>query len=155
MRSLKLSRQVQSLKALISRTQSATATDIEIQSHWAKYLCILVAGFLENAISDVYADFCTRASSVNVANFASATLSRIKNPKTSRFIEVATTFNRTWGEELKQFVEDDGRKEAINSIMANRHHIAHGRGSNITVARVKEYFEKSIDVIEFIEDQCS
>jgi len=51
------------------------------------------------------------------------------------------------------YIDQDGRKEAINSIIKNRHHIAHGRDSNVTVGTVRGYFDKIIEVIEFIEDQ--
>jgi len=38
--------------------------------------------------------------------------------------------------------------------MNNRHQIAHGKETAISVSRVREYFESSIDAIEFIEEQC-
>lgn len=154
MNNRELTRQVQTLKALIGKTEIVSGGDIEAQSHWAKYVCVLAAGFLENALAEVYADFCRRAASHAVANFASTALGRIHNPKTQAFIEVTQSFNKSWAENLEVFIRDDGRREAINSIMANRHLIAHGRDSGITMARVKEYFSKSLDVIEFIEQQC-
>jgi hypothetical protein len=48
----------------------------------------------------------------------------------------------------------DGRRDAINSIIANRHQIAHGETSRITLLRLKDYFSKAVQVLEFIEDQC-
>ena len=51
-------------------------------------------------------------------------------------------------------MDEEGRKDAIDSIMANRHLIAHGKNSGISLVRVKDYLEKSIEVIEFIENQC-
>lgn len=154
MNNRELTRQVQALKGLIERTRTACGDDLEMQSHWAKYLCVLVAGFLENSLNEVYSDFCRRAASKPVANFAMSALSRIQNPKTNAFIEVATAFNKGWGAAIEAFLEDGGRKEAINSIMSNRHQIAHGRDSTITVARVNEYFLKCVGVVEFVEDQC-
>ena len=38
--------------------------------------------------------------------------------------------------------------------MNNRHQIVHGKQSGITIARVKQYIEKSIEVVIFIENQC-
>ncbi len=98
---------------------------------------MLSAGFLENALCEIYGDFCKRAASEHVANFANNSLSRIQNPKTNRFIETASSFKKSWGENLEAFTEEDGRKEAIDFIMANRHLIAHGKISNISVAQVK------------------
>ncbi len=77
-----------------------------------------------------------------------------RNPRAQRFVETANAFKSEWGEELEKFLGENGRKDAIDAIMANRHLIAHGQDAGITVARVKEYLEKCIQVLEFIEVQC-
>ncbi len=125
-----------------------------MRSHWAKYLCILSAGFLENAIEEVYGDFVRVAASKPVADYATSVLSRIQNPNATRFIEVARSFRQDWGVALEAYVNQDGRREAINSIMKNRHEIAHGKYSGITIAQIRDYFDKAVEVVEFIEHQC-
>ena len=37
--------------------------------------------------------------------------------------------------------------------MAIRHQIAHGKDVGATIARITEYFEKAVEVLEFIETQ--
>ena len=81
-------------------------------------------------------------------------LARIQNPKISKFLEVAGSFRVEWKDQLETFVNDGGRREAVNSIMSNRHLIAHGKDSTISLVQVKEYLAKSVEVIEFIEAQC-
>ena len=81
-------------------------------------------------------------------------LSRTQNPKAARFIETAQAFKKIWGEELEAFMNQEGRKDAIDPIMNNRHLIAHGKDSGITVARANDYLKKCVEVIEFIETQC-
>lgn len=154
MKNREVVRQTQSLQALVKKSQVATGGDIEIQAHWAKYLCVLAAGLLENTLVELYGDYCRKAASPAVANFSVAALGRIQNPKSQAFIDVSAAFNKAWGTALESFIEEDGRKEAINSIMANRHLIAHGRSSGITIARVSEYLGKVLDVFEFVEKQC-
>ena len=153
MRSRELSRQYNRLKSLFSKINTITADDMEVQSHWAKYLCVLSAGFLENAIKDLYGNYCSKCANQYVANFAVKSLDRIQNPKADAFLKTAGSFNSIWKDALEKFIEDEGRKEAINSIMSNRHLIAHGKDSNISLVRIKEYLSKSIEVIEYIEDQ--
>lgn len=154
MKSLELHKQYQKIINLIEKTKSIN--DIELQGHWGRYLCVLVAGFLENAISEVYLEFVTQSSSPQVAQYTISTLSKIQNPKTDKFIETASRFKKEWGEQLNTFFKEDvSRKTSIDSIMQTRHEIAHGKNTGITVIRVKEYFEKSIEVIEFIESQCN
>jgi hypothetical protein len=153
MRNRELSQQHNRLKTLISKTEIITAGDMEAISHWAKYLCVLSAGFLENSIQELYGKYCSNCANPNVTSFAVKALNRIQNPKASTFLEVAGSFKEKWRYDLEKFIEDEGRKEAINSIMSNRHLIAHGKDTSISLARIKEYLKKSVEVIEFIEDQ--
>lgn len=154
MKSRELSRQHLRLKTLISKTDTITAGDMEAQSHWAKYLCVLSAGFLENSIRELYGKYCTNCANPHVARFAGKALSRIHNPKVAAFLEVAGSFKSKWKDDLEVFIDDGGRKEAINSIMSNRHLIAHGKDTSISLVRIKEYLSKSVEVVEFIENQC-
>lgn len=156
MKNQQLSFQLQQIRSLIQRTNEATGGNIELQGHWGKYLCVLAAGFLENAISALYIDFVDQASGKPVANFASDHLRKIQNPKSIRFVETARAFKEEWAKELENFFEQNkDKKDAIDSIMSNRHKIAHGKNTSVSVSNVKEYLEKSVEVIEFIEKQLS
>jgi len=154
MRNRELSRQHSRLKALISKTDTSTSGDMEAQSHWAKYLCVLSAGFLENSIRELYGQYCYSCANPNVARFAGKALSRLHNPKAAAFLEVAGSFKKKWRNDLEAFIDEEGRKEAINSIMSNRHLIAHGKDTSISLVRIKEYLAKSVEVVKFIENQC-
>jgi hypothetical protein len=154
MKSRELIKQHDQIKLLIEQTKLSTDSNLELQGHWGRYICILVAGFLENAIGEVYVKFITDSSSPQVAQYTITTLKKVQNPKASKFIETASKFKKEWGEQLEAFLENDGRKDAIDSIMRTRHQIAHGKDTRIGVVQVKNHFEKSIEVIEFIESQC-
>ena len=156
MKNTSLVRQYQSIQSLIQRTDKATWQDIELQGHWGKYLCVLAAGLLENSIREIYGEFIRSSSSPQVSKYAEATLRNIYTPKASRFLDVAEAFSEKWGELLKNYL-DSGlgeRRDAIDSIMNNRHLIAHGKNTSISVVRVKNYLEKAVEVIDFIEAQC-
>jgi hypothetical protein len=154
MKNREINRQLQSLDALVKKTRRACGNDLEMQAHWARYFCVLSAGLIENALAEIYQDFVRGAASQPVANFTNSSLSKIQNPKTSRFVEIARAFNPVWAADLESYVNNDGRKDAIDSIMANRHLIAHGKHSGITITRVTEYLRKATEVLEFIEEQC-
>ncbi len=156
MKNRELQKQYKSIKRLIDRTQESTHDDLELQGHWGRYLCVLVSGFFENAISAVYVDFVESAASPQVTRYTINALNKISNPKASRFVATAYQFKKEWGEELDLFFEDgESRKSAIDSIMANRHNIAHGKQSNISVHQVREYLEKGVEVVTFLENQCT
>lgn len=151
MKSQTLASQKQRLESLLSEAGNFQA---ELQAHWARYLCVLTAGFLENALANVYSTYAKACANPLVANFVESVLFGIQNPKASRFLETARKFNPTWEEDLSTFLQTGGRKDAIDAIMSNRHLIAHGKDSGISLVRVKDYLKKSIEVIEFMEKQC-
>ncbi len=150
-----LNRQLQSIQCLIESTFLSTAEDIELQGHWGKYLCVLAAGFLENAIRAIYIDLASRSSAPHVASYARKMLEKIQNPKAEKFVETARAFNKSWGEDLNVFFEENAViKGAIDSIMTNRHLIAHGKNTSVSLAMVKEYLKNSVKALDFIERQC-
>jgi hypothetical protein len=151
MKSQALTSQKQRLESLMSEAGNFQG---ELQAHWARYLCVLTAGFLENALADVYSTYAKSCANPFVANYVESALAGIQNPKASRFLETARKFDPSWEDDLSSFLQYAGRKDAIDAIMSNRHLIAHGKDSGISLVRVKDYLKKSIEVVEFIEKQC-
>lgn len=155
MQNRELVKQYARIVKLINDTNTSTYGDLELQGHWGKYLCVLVSGFLENAISTVYSEFVSQSASPHVTQYTQKSLDKIQNPKASRFVSVAYQFKKKWGQELEQFFNDyPENKQAIDSIMTNRHQVAHGKTTSISVNRVRDYLEKSVQVIDYIEAQC-
>ena len=149
-----LSSQHQKLIWLISEADKFGVDQIELRAHWARYLCVLASGCLKNALRDIYGRYVRSRSDPAIANYVERALNRIQNPKATRFVETASAFNKEWEESLGDFLELDGKKEAIDAIISNRHRIAHGQDSTITLAQVRDYLAKSEEVVEFIEGQC-
>lgn len=156
MNHIDLLRHHDSLRAAMNRAKDLSH-DPELLGHWGRYLCILTAGFLENAIRILYGAHAQRRASADVASFVVSQLERVQNPKARRFLEVAEAFDKTWATALAVYLdEDDGRRRnAIDSIMNNRNLIAHGRNTSISVARVREYFNAISEVLDYIEAQCA
>lgn len=154
MRNRELSRQIESINSLLQHPIMATG-DIEILGHLGRYLCVLTAGFLENSIQEVYTEFVRGDSSPAVARFAESKLERINNPNAGEFIGTARSFKSEWADDLKVFLDEDGKRRwnAIDSIMYNRNRIAHGSDVEISVDHVREYLPHCIEVVEFIERQ--
>ncbi len=148
MQNQELNRQLQRIDNLIRRADEACGESIEMRSHWARYICILSAGLIENALKEIYTEFVRGAASRPVADYAVAQLSHLQNPNTTRLLAVVGSFKSDWRDELEGFVNAEGGKEAIDSIMALRHRIAHGDSFNvgISLVQVKEYLAKSLEV---------
>jgi hypothetical protein len=152
MKNAEISRQIQSLDALMKKATSSTK-DVELLSHWARYFCVRVAGVIENGVAEIFSEFVVRTSARQVGNYASSRLRTVQNPNTEKIITIAQSFDAHWASALIKYLEENGRKDAIDSVMNNRHQIAHGKDVGVTVASVREYFVKSIEVLEFIEAQ--
>ena len=157
MRNTDLTLRLLQIRQLIDRTGVATQ-DVELQGHWGRYLCVVVAGFLETGLQTLYTEFAENSASEHVAHYVRGRLERVTNPNARRFVEVARSFNRRWGEQLEEYLDletDRGsRKNALDSIMNNRNQIAHGGAVRISVSLVRDYLDLVVQVLEFIEDQC-
>jgi hypothetical protein len=151
-----LNRQLQRLTHLLSRAKDLQG-DFELLGHWGRYMCVLAAGFLENAVKELYGDRARRSASPEVESFVLRTLERVQNPNATRFFEIASSFSAQWGKDLDTMLDDDSsrRRSAVNSIMSNRHLIVHGKNSDISVGRVREYLDASLEILDLIEVQCS
>jgi hypothetical protein len=132
---------------------SVFSGNIELQSQWARYLCVLVSGFLETAICAIYGEFARKTASPYVANYVKCELDSFQNPRMGRILELTRAFNPLWADELETATEGE-LKDAVNSVVANRNQIAHGRDVGITYISIKNYYEDVVKVVDLIENMC-
>lgn len=141
----------QRLETTLSRAPSPT-TDIEIQSDFAKYFCVLVSGFLENALVALVLDYCERkGSSSEVALFIERQLEYWTNPNTEKINQLLGDFSRDWRLAAEAFLIDE-RKAAVNSLVALRHKIVHGESVGTSLGQVKDYYSTVLEVVDFVAD---
>ena len=152
MRTRELARRQQRLDSLFDKV--GTLTDLEVQAHWSRYLCVLVSGFIEVSIQEIYRQYARDRAGQNVANFVDGRLKDFRNPKMERILQTTRLFSVEWEQELRAFVEDGPLKDAIDSIVNNRNKIAHGDDVGITYVTVKQYYKNAVKVVEVIEEQC-
>ena len=156
MKNRDIQRQIDSLTDLFARAPIACAGDLELEAHWARYLCVRLTGLLEYSIKSIYADYISREATQYVSQFAGATLDvSLRNPDSGALLGFVGKFHLGWQSDLKEFLTEDDRGGAVTSLMKIRNAIAHGTEKEITFHRLSEYKPKVIAVIEFIENQCS
>ena len=127
--------------------------DIKMQSDWAKYLCVLVSGFLEKSISLIYNDYAKKRTGTNIQNFVHSYLKGFQNPRMDKIIDLTRRFNPKWSEKLEK--ETDGIiKASVNSIVTNRCKIAHGESVDLTYKAVNDYYKEVLKVVRLIKNQC-
>lgn len=139
----------QRLDNLFARA-STFSDDIEILSHWAKYLCVLVSGFIETSVCAIYSAYTQDKAAPYIANYVCSRLKRFNNPNMEDICQLAGLFNEAWREKLEETTAGE-IKDAVDSIVANRHQIAHGRDVGISYDRVKKYYDRVVKMVELVE----
>jgi hypothetical protein len=138
------------LNSVFGRAPPPSA-DIELQSDFARYLCVLVSGFFENAIVALVLDLAGRRSAPEVAAFVERELEYWTNPNTAKICALLSSFSSDWGKQAEIYLIDE-RKESVNSLVALRHKIAHGESVGTSLSQVKAYYQTIREVVEFVAD---
>jgi hypothetical protein len=132
---------------------SVSSSDLEIQSDFARYLCILVSGYLEKALVEVVLEHARRNGGTTLQRFVEMRTRQFANPNCQRILELTGSFDADWRTDLESFLKDDV-KDAIDSVVALRNRIAHGTPVSITYQRVRDYYVRVQVAIDHIVGIC-
>lgn len=135
----------------------STYTVANEQVEWAKYLCVLTAGYIEESLRVLLLDFASKNSSIEIQRFLEREINFITNCKTERIVNVLNKFDINWAEKFANDIKDNSPidreiKDSIDSIVSNRHLIAHGKSVGLSYATVNNYYGYCSKAIEILED---
>jgi hypothetical protein len=124
---------------------------------WAKYLCVLTAGYIEESLRVLLLEFAKNNSSKEIQRFIEKEISYITNCKTERILEVLNKFDVGWATTFETEIKDNSPidkeiKDSLDSIVRNRHLIAHGKSVGMSYTTVKGYYDYCVKAIEILED---
>src|SRR5438874_7340827 len=85
----------QRLDALFGKIK-ALEGDPEFISHWSRYLCVLVSGFIEASVRTILADYLSSRSTPEVANFAGQKLREFSNAKMNKILDLVGEFGQEY-----------------------------------------------------------
>lgn len=148
---LDIHRQKQKIDELFNMARSFP--DAEIQSHWSRYLCVLISGFLENSVELCLSAYSQRVSNEVVSNFVSGRLRGFQNPKMGSIGELFGSFDPNWKIEFESATEGQ-LSDSVNSIVGNRHKIAHGESVSLSLATLSSYYNDAVKVVDMIQKTC-
>jgi hypothetical protein len=140
------------LDAAFSRASKAGA-DAELLSDLARHLCVLVAGFLEQAVIEIALEHVRTHAQVSVLRHVEGRLRRFTSAKAQNVIDLLGSFDPDWRTDLEAFLVDQ-YKASIDSVVALRHTVAHGRYTGVTIARVQQYYEQVKKVVDHCIQLC-
>jgi len=148
---IEITRQRQRLDDLFQKAKNLP--DPEIQSHWCRYLCVLVSGFLENSVRLTYSEYARKRANELVADFVQNRLQQFQNPKMGPILDLTSAFSQEWKERLED--QTSGQlSESVNSIVGNRNKIAHGESVGLTMHALIQYYQDAQEVINLVRQQC-
>jgi hypothetical protein len=142
------------LDATFARFASLKEADLEVQSDFARYLCVLVSGYVETVVAQIAVEHCEKRAQPSVSNYAGAQLTRLQNVNSARLLQLMGFFDSSWGKEFEMFI-DGKRKEALDSVVALRNEIAHEKHVGVTYVRICEYYSSIKEIVQFAEHKFS
>jgi hypothetical protein len=126
---------------------SRSITDDEIKSHYSRYLCVLTSGYLEESIKIIFRIYISSRTHPTISNYVISSISKLTNLKTEKIGNFLNSFNSEWKEKFETMLTDE-EKDSVNSVVANRHLIAHGQNVGVSFVSVNEWYKNIKKAVE-------
>ena len=151
-----LSSRIDALESRLGATfdrASAFSENPTALADYARYLCILVSGFIERAVDDIFHEYVGERSHPSIHRYAQRNI-RSRNVNTERLFQILAQFDPDWATQLQSNLSP-AQIAAINSIHGNRNRIAHGEDSDLTFHQVRSDYEMIKEVIALLDEIVS
>lgn len=123
--------------------------DKELESHYARYLCIRVAGFAEQSVRDLVSAHARHYASKPIHSYVESRISKLWGIDKSKLEEVVSALDPSWWDGLTSNMSQE--LESLNSVGKTRNNVSHGGDQGITLDTVIQYRD---DVIRLIRRLC-
>jgi hypothetical protein len=117
-------------------------------------ICILVFGFAEQATRHIYTESARSRSARSIARYVERQREGWTNADATKLCTLTSAFDARWTNDLEDYLAGQ-RKDALDSVVANRHVIAHGRDVGLTYIRIRDYYREVRDIVAYLETQCA
>lgn len=134
------------LDATFYRADKIDPKEIELRADFARHLCVLVSGFLDQTIKNYTIEYVKKRSSPPITRYISGAIKNATNFKSGKLSTHLQSFDANWKAELDTLIADE-RKDAIDSLVTLRHQIAHGKPADVTLVRVRNYYNEITKVV--------
>jgi hypothetical protein len=122
-----------------------------LRSEWAKYISVVTSGYLEEGIRVVLYEYIRTRADPSVARFSRGKLREFQNPSPDNIEKVLASFDASWVEKLAGYWRDE-RRDAVASVVNNRHNAAHGRHFGTSLGTIIKYYRSADEVVAFLHD---
>ncbi|MFH8575421.1 HEPN domain-containing protein [Streptomyces zaomyceticus] len=121
--------------------RSLSAVEIEIQEDLHKYMCIRLAGYLEQLMFEAVTGYIASASGGPAGSFAMSWFKKSPNLTPDALVSLVGRFGESWKADIETFLDDGERRNNLGLLLAVRNKVAHGRsysGGKMNVANYKQ-----------------
>lgn len=140
------------IKASIIRME-AKGLDDETRADLARFLCVRVSGLVERAFRELVGDLAQQRADPRIAEYVVAKVSRVTNLDANGLLGALETLDTKWAGEVRQLFDDDpSAKDALNSIVAGRHRLAHGHDHGVSPNNLKLWYAAVDRIVQKLED---
>jgi len=108
---------------------------------------------LEQSAIEIALEHVRNNSSPSILRNAERRLRTFTNANTERIVQLFGSFDPDWQTDLESYLVDE-YKAAVDSVVALRHLVAHGAYAGVTMARIREYYDRVKDVVDYVADLC-
>lgn len=141
------------IKKIESITNSGDTYDFELVAHMTKYLCVIVSGFFEKSIYYLVLEYTEGKSHPHINSYFNNELKKFTNANIEKIEKLFKKFNSHWFMKLEEIDNFDKLKGSVNTIVSQRHRIAHGLDSNISFVRLIDHYKDINLVVDYIKDE--
>jgi hypothetical protein len=145
-------REKQRLDATFERV-AVVKGDPELSSDFARHLCVLVSGFLEQAVIEVLLEYVRLRSNTSIQRHVESRLRRFTSANANNITDLFGSFDLDWQKDLAGYLVDE-HKDAVDSVVNLRHAVPHGRFAGVTMVSVRRYYDRVKEVVDHIADLC-
>lgn len=129
---------------------------MELDSHWAKYTCVLVSGYMEKSVKEILMSYAQGKSENRVSHYVEKSWPNSMNMNTKNIVSVVEKFDVDWKREVISWLGSglDSNGSIIDSIVKMRNNIAHGdekKTTGVTMNSVTTQFEIAKKLIAKLE----
>lgn len=133
---------------------SGMASELQFASHWAKCNCVLISGFIEQSIREIFLEFAFARTTPHLQSCIERTWPRSRNMWSEEIRQILGHFDSEWADGFDKWLQVPNRKKEINEIAGWRNAVAHGDefyARNIALSSVQEKFRIACDLIDYLE----
>ena len=135
------------LDSVVDQVDGATLPP-ELLAHFARYLAILISGYVEQSAKELIREYARRQSDPRVQRLVGKHVDRFRNLDPGKLKQLLDALDPNWWPMLNDAHTDD--LEALASVATLRNSVSHGGDSNASLTVVKGYLDRVENLVKWL-----